>query len=152
MDEGHCGLPTEELISLAENLLEVPPELIRTALDLVAIRGHGHCRSRRGNSVRVLAGLYQAERVIADRLVRLLKGKLPWPRIDPDKALPWVEQRSVPVVRLTEVFRQAVQSRDHHQRAQDQSGLHSRSLQARGRQRLLLHAGGRPRDGRVTDR
>ncbi len=34
MDEGHCGLPTDELIPLAEELLEVPPELIRTALDL----------------------------------------------------------------------------------------------------------------------
>src|SRR5512139_1495216 len=34
MDEGHCGLPTEELIPLAEQLLEVPPELIRRALDL----------------------------------------------------------------------------------------------------------------------
>src|SRR5438876_6071356 len=31
MDEGHCGLPTEELIPLAEKLLEVPQELIRTA-------------------------------------------------------------------------------------------------------------------------
>jgi exodeoxyribonuclease V alpha subunit len=34
MDEGHCGLPTEELIPLAEALLEVPPGLIRAALDL----------------------------------------------------------------------------------------------------------------------
>ena len=34
MDEGNCGLPTEELIPLAEKLLEVPQQLIRTALDL----------------------------------------------------------------------------------------------------------------------
>ena len=34
MDEGHCGLPTEELLPLAEKLLEVPQQLIRTALDL----------------------------------------------------------------------------------------------------------------------
>src|SRR5436190_21579490 len=34
MDEGHCGLPTEELTPLAEKLLEVSQELIRTALDL----------------------------------------------------------------------------------------------------------------------
>src|SRR6201993_1127882 len=34
MDEGHCGLPTEELIPLAEKVLEVSQELIRTALDL----------------------------------------------------------------------------------------------------------------------
>ena len=33
MDEGHCGLPTEELIPLAEKLLEVPQELIRFGLD-----------------------------------------------------------------------------------------------------------------------
>jgi Helix-hairpin-helix containing domain len=34
MDEGHCGLPTAELIPLAEKLLTVPQQLIRTALDL----------------------------------------------------------------------------------------------------------------------
>jgi hypothetical protein len=41
MDEGHCGLPTEELIPLAEKLLEVPPELICAALDLELQEG-GH--------------------------------------------------------------------------------------------------------------
>ena len=34
MDEGHCGLPEEELGPLAAKLLEVPGELIRAALDL----------------------------------------------------------------------------------------------------------------------
>jgi exodeoxyribonuclease V alpha subunit len=34
MDEGHCGLPVAELTPLAEKLLDVPQELIRTALDL----------------------------------------------------------------------------------------------------------------------
>src|SRR5215467_7606522 len=34
MDEGHCGLPTDELVPLAERLLEVPAELVRTALGL----------------------------------------------------------------------------------------------------------------------
>src|SRR5213596_2075121 len=34
MDEGHCGLPTDELVPLAGQLLEVPQDLIRTALDL----------------------------------------------------------------------------------------------------------------------
>jgi exodeoxyribonuclease V alpha subunit len=40
-----------------------------------------------------LAGLYRAERTIAERLTRLANGTLPWPWIDPDKALPWVEKR-----------------------------------------------------------
>ena len=39
-----------------------------------------------------LAGLHRAERTIADRLTRLANGTLPWPWIDPDKALPWVEK------------------------------------------------------------
>jgi exodeoxyribonuclease V alpha subunit len=34
MDEGHCGLPTDQLVPLAEKLLEVARELIRAALDL----------------------------------------------------------------------------------------------------------------------
>ena len=40
-----------------------------------------------------LAGLYRAERTIAERLARLANGTLPWPWIDPDKALPWVEKQ-----------------------------------------------------------
>src|SRR6266516_6951568 len=34
MDEGHCGLPADDIVPLAEKLLEVPQELVRTALDL----------------------------------------------------------------------------------------------------------------------
>ena len=93
MDEGHCGLPTEELIPLAEKLLEVPQELIRTALDLELHEGTV-VADRVGETPCVfLAGLHRAERIIAERLTRLANGKLPWPWIDPDKALPWVEGR-----------------------------------------------------------
>jgi len=31
MDEGHCGLPADDLVPLAEKLLEVPQELRRHA-------------------------------------------------------------------------------------------------------------------------
>ena len=94
MDEGHCGLPTEELTPLATELLEVPQELIRTALDLELSEGTV-IADRVGETPCVfLAGLYRAERSIAERLLRLANGRLPWPSIDPDKALPWVEQRS----------------------------------------------------------
>jgi len=93
MDEGHCGLPTEELIPLAEKLLEVPQELIRTALDLELQQGTV-IADRVGETPCVfLAGLHRAERTIAERLTRLANGKLPWPWIDPAKALPWVEGR-----------------------------------------------------------
>ena len=93
MDEGHCGLPTEELIPLAEKLLEVPQELIRTALELELQEGTV-IADRVGETPCIfLAGLHRAERTIAERLMRLANGTLPWPWIDPDKALPWVEGR-----------------------------------------------------------
>src|SRR5262249_8553916 len=41
-----------------------------------------------------LAGLYRAERSIADRLRSLLRGPVPWKPIDADKAIPWVEART----------------------------------------------------------
>ena len=92
MDEGHCGLPTEELIPLAEKLLEVPPQLVRTALDLELHEGNV-VADRVGETPCVfLAGLHRAERNIAERLTRLANGTLPWPWIDPEKALPWVEK------------------------------------------------------------
>ena len=68
-------------------------ELIRTALDLELSDGTVIADHVGETPCVFLARLYQAERGIADRLVRLLSGKLPWPQIDPDKALPWVEQR-----------------------------------------------------------
>ena len=40
-----------------------------------------------------LTGLHRAERTIAERLLRLANARLPWPWIDPNKALPWVEGR-----------------------------------------------------------
>src|SRR6516165_8407783 len=92
MDEGHCGLPADELVPLAEKLLEVPQELVRTALDL-ELREGNVIADRVGEAPCIfLAGLYHAERAIAGRLMRLATGSLPWPWIDPDKALPWVEK------------------------------------------------------------
>src|SRR3954471_1495706 len=93
MDEGHCGLPAEELTPLAETLLEVPQELIRTAIEL-ELREGTVIADRVGETACVfLAGLHRAERTVAERLTRLASGTLPWPWIDPDKALPWVEKQ-----------------------------------------------------------
>src|SRR5437879_9541702 len=92
MDEGHCGLPTEELIPLAEKLLEVPQELIRTALDLELQEGAVVADRVAETPCVFLGSLHRAERTIAERMMRLGNGTLPWPWIDPDKALPWVEK------------------------------------------------------------
>ncbi len=91
MDEGHCGLPAEELVPLAEKLLEVSQELIRTALELELDEGTVIADQVGETPCVFLAGLHRAERTIAERLTRLANARLPWPWIDPDKALPWVE-------------------------------------------------------------
>jgi exodeoxyribonuclease V alpha subunit len=93
MQEGHCGLPTEELVPLAAELLEVPQELIQTALDLELTEGTVIADTVGDVPCVFLGGLHRAEKVIAERILCLSSGTLPWPHIDPEKALPWIEQR-----------------------------------------------------------
>jgi exodeoxyribonuclease V alpha subunit len=94
MDEGHCGLPTDELVPLAVDLLDVPQELVLTALDLELAEGAVIADTVGETPCIFLAGLYRAEQVIAQRILRLANGTLPWPHIDPEKALPWIEQKT----------------------------------------------------------
>ena len=94
MDEGHCGLPTEELIPLAATLLDVAAEQVQGALDLELADGAVVADMVDATACIFLAGLYRAERVIAERIRCLANGPLPWPHIDPEKALPWVEQKT----------------------------------------------------------
>ena len=94
MDDGHCGLPAEELVSLTEKLLEVPAQLVETALRIELDDGAVVADDLEGRRCIFLAGLYRAEREIAEQLRTLAVGKPPWPSIDVDKAIPWVEQRT----------------------------------------------------------
>ena len=94
MDEGHCGLPTVELVPLAVKLLEIGKELVLTALNLELTDGTVIADVAAQTPCIFLCGLYRAEQIIAERLQRLINGKLPWPYIDPDKALPWIEQKT----------------------------------------------------------
>jgi len=94
MDEGHCGLPTGELITLAESLLDAPADLIRTALDLERSEGVVVADTVGETDCTFLSGLYRAEKSIANRLIRIAGGELPWPSIDAPKAVAWVEERS----------------------------------------------------------
>ncbi|MGE0255503.1 MAG: ATP-dependent RecD-like DNA helicase [Alphaproteobacteria bacterium] len=94
MDEGHCGLPTDELVPLAVDLLEVPKELVLSALDLELAERTVIADTVGETACVFLGGLYRAEQVIAERLLRLANGTLPWSYIDPGKALPWIEQKT----------------------------------------------------------
>ena len=94
MDEGHCGLPVDELVPLTEKLLEVPAELVETALRLELADGAVIADDLEDRRCVFLAGLYRAEREIAEKLKALGIGKPPWPSIAVDKAIPWVEKRT----------------------------------------------------------
>jgi exodeoxyribonuclease V alpha subunit len=94
MDDGHCGLPLGDLVPMAERLLEIPGSLIEEALDLELEAGEVVGDEVDGRRCIFLGGLHRAERAIADRLRALREGALPWPGIDPAKAIPWVEGRA----------------------------------------------------------
>ncbi|MEP7309367.1 MAG: ATP-dependent RecD-like DNA helicase [Acidobacteriota bacterium] len=93
MDDGHCGLPTTELVPLAEGLLDVPAELIGTALALELTEGTVTGDRVGASACIFLSSLYRAERAIADRLLALTRAPLPWGAIDADRAVPWIERR-----------------------------------------------------------
>ncbi len=94
MGNGHCGLPLEELIPLSVKLLEVPGELIQTAIELEITDGVVTADSVAETPCVFLSGLYHAEKGVADRFHHLISGPLPWPEIDADKALPWIEKKT----------------------------------------------------------
>jgi exodeoxyribonuclease V alpha subunit len=93
MDEGHCGLPLDELVPLAETLLEIPAATIEAALELELRDGAVVADTIGERPCVFLAGLHRAERAIAARLRALAAGEPPWPAIDAEKARPWVEAR-----------------------------------------------------------
>jgi exodeoxyribonuclease V alpha subunit len=94
MDDGHCGLPHEELLALMREMLEVAAELVGTALGLELQDGTVIADDLDDRRCIFLAGLYRAEREIAAKLRALAVGRPPWPSIDAAKAIPWVEKRT----------------------------------------------------------
>ena len=94
MDDGHCGLPADELSPVARKLLEIPADLVETALGLELQDGTVIADDLDDRRCIFLAGLYHAEREIAAKLKALASRKPPWPSIDADKAILWVETRT----------------------------------------------------------
>lgn len=95
MDEGHCGLPEEQLTRLAVKLLDVDAEAVRlAAAGAVRLGEEVVADDLDGQPCLFLKGLHGAERVIAERLLVRAAGRPPWETIDLDRALPWVEART----------------------------------------------------------
>lgn len=93
-DQGHCGVPVAELIPMAVKLLEIDAAILETAAELERQDGAVVADSLGGEPCLFLASLHRAEQAIADRLRRLAGGPVPWPEIDAEKAIPWVEAKA----------------------------------------------------------
>jgi exodeoxyribonuclease V alpha subunit len=93
-DEGHCGLPLDELIPLAAKLIEVPDSLIEAAIAEEIAADEVVADTVDGRHCIFLTRLHHAERAIAERLRTLGSGPPPWSTIDADKAIPWAAART----------------------------------------------------------
>jgi exodeoxyribonuclease V alpha subunit len=93
-DDGHCGLPVDNLVTLATKLLDVDKTLVRSALDHELAGAEVVGDTIGAEACVFLRGLHIAERGVAERLRSLVRGALPWPGIDVEKALPWVEKKT----------------------------------------------------------
>ena len=93
MNDGHCGLPRDELLKTARDLLDIPAELIGPALVAEAAAGTVIEDSVGDQACVFLARLHRAERGIARALGRLARGAPPWPAVDAERAIPWMERQ-----------------------------------------------------------
>src|SRR5713101_5220449 len=86
MSEGHCGLPRDDLLATANKLLDIPADILADALGMELQERVVVADRIADRECIFLAHLWQAERLIANRLRELATGKPPWPTIDADKA------------------------------------------------------------------
>jgi exodeoxyribonuclease V alpha subunit len=92
-DEGHCGLPREALIPLAEKLLDVPTTAIESAIQEELLDGAIVADRVQDAECVFLASLYRNEQGIAELLHQLRTGPAPWADIAADTAIGWVQKR-----------------------------------------------------------
>lgn len=99
-NDGHVCYPREELLTRAQELLEVPVALLEAALQRLAWRQEllltpnldPAATSGSEPEMVYLAGFYLAESRAAERLRSLLAGQRRLPLVDPDRALAWVQE------------------------------------------------------------
>ena len=94
--EGHCAGERGALVEATAGLLEVEAEIVERALARDLADEELVDETHDGDSWIYLPALHRSERGAAGHLGRLLGGGgggPPWGDIDPEKAIPWAEQR-----------------------------------------------------------
>ncbi|MEJ2117404.1 MAG: ATP-dependent RecD-like DNA helicase, partial [Alphaproteobacteria bacterium] len=88
---GDCAVPKDELLTLAEKLLEIDRAILIEAIANEAATS-GIVEDDIGErACAFLPRLHHAEKQIATELEHLLAGRPSWPAIDAAKSIPWVE-------------------------------------------------------------
>lgn len=107
MSQGHCGLPREDLVEKSVSLLEIEPGRVTEALEMELGENHLAQELVEDGTMIYLPWLYRAEERIAATLISLAGASTrPWPEIDAEAAMGWVERRNAIV--LSPSQRQAI--------------------------------------------
>ena len=93
VENGDCGLPEAELLTLAQKLLEVERGLLAEAVALELAGGSVVADTVNDQPCVFLPHLRHAEDAIAMAIRHLQAGRPPWAAIDAVKAIDWVEAR-----------------------------------------------------------
>jgi len=92
--QGHCGLPSSELLPSAVKILGVAEEAIAAAVSHEVSEKRLTRTTLDGAEAIFLPWLLRAEHDVATALLRLAKEKPPWPAIQIARALDWVEKQT----------------------------------------------------------
>ena len=92
--DGHCAAVHTSLVEMSEKLLEIPAATIEEAIAAELVEENLVEEAIEGQPCLFLTPLHRAEVGVAQRLRALLACAPPWGRIDPDKAIPWVEEKT----------------------------------------------------------
>ncbi len=93
LSDGHVALPVDLLLNNAEKLLSINKSILEEALNL-ELKEEFLTKDQIGEIDFIfLSGYYTYEKNIATKLLSLQRDKMPWDRIDTDKAIEWVEEK-----------------------------------------------------------
>ena len=92
--QGHCGMPTTDLIETCAKLLGIATDRMGEGITLELEAKRLVRDTLAGRDAIFLPWLHRAEAITAEHLRLLAHGRPPWPEIDVAKALQWVERKT----------------------------------------------------------
>jgi exodeoxyribonuclease V alpha subunit len=92
--DGHCAAPHDTLIKESVKLLEIDEAILEEAIREEVTQENLVPEEIDGVPCLFLSALHRAELGVANSVRRILSGEPPWGKIDVEKALPWVEEKT----------------------------------------------------------